>query len=268
MYYNTGQYIDSTETASTSSTITIDTGNSGVYFSNGSTQIPKDYTVGKGFKFRQPKKKKGAKTRENPVGASPVVVFKILKKNLNFLELGRLNKRLEQISKLLENIPKEQIALTEEFENKALMIIREAEMVSCGFNMFMKQDLVKKFVDRSRNRVIKLTKMDNYSRMIPKKALNKLEKAKSKNLFDGFVVMHTDPNNKSVKKTIEEKKDPILFGVIKESDRYYFIADWEDELCDLTLDKIIDKLGLGEKEYTMEEDFGERFSKSLGIKLP
>jgi hypothetical protein len=38
-------------------------------------------------------------------------------------------------------------------------------------------------------------------------------------------------------------RDPILFGYIKETDRLYFIADWEDEYCDLTFDEIIDVVG-------------------------
>ncbi len=38
-------------------------------------------------------------------------------------------------------------------------------------------------------------------------------------------------------------KDPILFGWIKENNRLYFIADWEDEFCDLTFDEIVDVVG-------------------------
>src|SRR4030042_1990609 len=86
------------------------------------------------------------------------------------------------------------------------------------------------------------------------------EEIEKKALFDGYVVVHTDPNNTSVMKTVEEKKDPILFGVISESDRFYFIADWKDELCDLTLEKIIDKLGLDDTDYKMDNDFGKTFS--------
>jgi hypothetical protein len=41
----------------------------------------------------------------------------------------------------------------------------------------------------------------------------------------------------------QKMKDPILFGYIKETDRLYFIADWEDEYCDLTFDEIVDVIG-------------------------
>ena len=47
-------------------------------------------------------------------------------------------------------------------------------------------------------------------------------------------------------------KDPILFGVFKNdtnvADRFYFLGDWVDEYCDLTLDKMIEKY----KEYNNE----------------
>jgi len=41
----------------------------------------------------------------------------------------------------------------------------------------------------------------------------------------------------------EKAKDPILFGVMKNSRNLYFIADWEDEYCDLTLSKMLNVLG-------------------------
>ena len=44
------------------------------------------------------------------------------------------------------------------------------------------------------------------------------------------------------------EKDPILFGTFQNEeskfilDRFYYIADWVDEYCDLTLDKLINEL--------------------------
>jgi hypothetical protein len=42
------------------------------------------------------------------------------------------------------------------------------------------------------------------------------------------------------KEEIARKKDPILFGLIEDRRRLYFVGDWEDEYCNLTLDKIAD----------------------------
>jgi hypothetical protein len=41
----------------------------------------------------------------------------------------------------------------------------------------------------------------------------------------------------------ERRKDPILFGVIRGSRKLYYLGSWEDEYCDLTLDKFIEQFG-------------------------
>lgn len=259
--YSADGFIDhsSSGTMASTSTFTIGSNNSAIFYNYGGTNDP-SWKPSRSIKVRGVKKKRGSKDNTGKrLETSPMVIFKIMKKKLNIFEISRLNKRLEQISEVLENIPKGQIAMTEKFEKKAMMVMREAEMASCGFNKFISESILDNFIDVSHNRKVKLTKLKNYARFIPKNVLKKLKKAEDKKLFDGYLVAHTDPNNESIEKTEEDKKDPILFGVIEESSKYYFLADWEDELCDLTLDKIVDKLGLDKDDYTMDEDFGVRF---------
>lgn len=71
---------------------------------------------------------------------------------------------------------------------------------------------------------------------------------------------------KSYKETVEErtkkteqKRDPILFGVIRGSDKLYFIADWIDEYCDLTFEKITSQLS---KEI-IENDFIKEYKRKI-----
>ena len=57
--------------------------------------------------------------------------------------------------------------------------------------------------------------------------------------------MHFDPLNNSTDLTEKEReeiksKDPILFGIIQNSRKLYFIGDWIDEFCNLTLDKMME----------------------------
>ena len=51
---------------------------------------------------------------------------------------------------------------------------------------------------------------------------------------------------------MDKKRDPILFGLIKGSRKLYYICDWIDEYCDLTLSQLIDKIG--ESEHNLLED--------------
>ena len=44
--------------------------------------------------------------------------------------------------------------------------------------------------------------------------------------------------NEMTKEEVEKKKDPILFGVIKNSTKLYFVADWKDDYCELTLEEM------------------------------
>lgn len=68
-------------------------------------------------------------------------------------------------------------------------------------------------------------------------------------MFTKFYVVFTDYTGKIERQVQEERrvKDPILFGTFQDTEsktlleRFYFIADWEDEYCDLTLGKMVEK---------------------------
>jgi len=57
--------------------------------------------------------------------------------------------------------------------------------------------------------------------------------------MDSYMLMIID----SRKQIRERRKDPILFGVINGRRQLYYVGDWTDEFCDLTLDQIVDTLG-------------------------
>lgn len=90
-----------------------------------------------------------------------------------------------------------------------------------------------------------LTYLDNYSRIIPKDAASKIKNALDLTLengvhvFDNVVILSL--NHKGVSELTEKEKDPIAFGVIEKSDKLYFIADWIDEYCSLTLESLIEE---------------------------
>ena len=211
--------------------------------------------------IRTAKKKKGSIIDANNKRlriknlVKPIVVFKFLKENFKPIERRVLNSRLERISQILESTAiTNQIALKEKIEEKFAKLLREQEMFSCGFDKFFERSILQAFVDSVKEKAIKITPIKNYIRLIPKKVREKMDIAREKNLFDDYVVIHCDPENKAIEKTQEEKKDPILCGVIKQSSRYYFIGDWQDELCDLTMDTILDHLGLEEDDVTFPDN--------------
>lgn len=132
-----------------------------------------------------------------------------------------------------------QAALVQDIQQKIDEIKYESILFAGGFTTVITEEQVVKFYKECQ-KGLELTWIRNFIRVIPEKAANKKKEADALEVFDNFVILHYDPEKKAFK---EEEKDPILFGVIRGSRKLYYIADWVDEYCDLTLDQFIEKFG-------------------------
>lgn len=132
-----------------------------------------------------------------------------------------------------------QEALVQDIQQKIDEIKNESILYAGGFQKVITEEQIVKFYKECQ-KGLELTWIRNFIRVIPEKASDKKKEADALDVFDNFVILHYDINKKAFK--IEEK-DPILFGVIKGSRKLYYIADWIDEYCDLTLDAFIEKFG-------------------------
>ena len=96
--------------------------------------------------------------------------------------------------------------------------------------------------------------MKEYNRDIPKEAIDKFNEAEKTEAFDNYIILHyTDKKETNISekhKNADEKRDPIMFGLIKGSRKLYYICDWIDEYCDLTLESLIKEIGGSEYELT------------------
>ena len=75
-------------------------------------------------------------------------------------------------------------------------------------------------------------------------------------IFDNYAILHYDPDLEAYSETIEETKkrrDPILFGLIKGSNKLYYITDWIDEFCDPTLDKFVETLQIQKESLRLPD---------------
>jgi hypothetical protein len=127
-------------------------------------------------------------------------------------------------------------------------IEKEKEIVRLGINTFVYRDDIENYIDNISKNPVKIIELENYEREIPDEIVELIDKVKDK--FNKFYVVFTDYTGK-VERQVEEKrreKDPILFGTFQDEttktviDRFYFIGDWEDEYCDLTLDKMVNQI--------------------------
>lgn len=130
-------------------------------------------------------------------------------------------------------------------------VTKEKQLVDMGINTFIYKDDIDTYIDSdsSETHPVKIIELKYYSREIPDEIVEVIEK--TKDIFDEMFVVYTDYTGKSDKQVEAEKRstDPILFGVFMNKqervciERFYYLGDWEDEYCDLTLDKMLTKLG-------------------------
>jgi hypothetical protein len=132
-----------------------------------------------------------------------------------------------------------QAALVSELKSKIDQAKYESILFASGFKTIITEEQVVKFYKES-PKGLEMTWIRNFIRIIPDKAASRKMEADKLNVFDNYVILHYDPKKKAF---MEEEKDPILFGVISGVRKLYYIADWVDEYCDLTLEQFIDRFG-------------------------
>ena len=209
----------------------------------------------------------------------PRLYFKFVKSKLTKLEERKLNKRLSMLQKFVtsaENMG--QKALYEEFARKIAITVREQELWACGIEYFIHKEYIDKFMDKVKDVEIGFSKLEKFDRPLPVKVEKRVKKIKKLGLFDELWVLYLNytqkkdvgGKKKSEKiKTNKEKikeKDPILFGVQKYMpEKFYYIIDWIDEHCDLTLDKFIDDIKKSDPDYDLDaiDDINPKLIKKL-----
>ena len=169
------------------------------------------------------------------------------------LELAAYSKMIEQARS------NGQTALAEKLQDNCVLFLYEAMLAACGFKRFVSEKMLVDYLtlhsdkkpDDETEEVryysgFRLDWMKNFTRVLPPEVAKQKRLADSLMIFDNYVVFHYDPDRAASAMTRAEeeaaRKDPILFGLIKGSDKLYFIADWVDEFCDLTLKEVVDKL--------------------------
>ena len=144
-----------------------------------------------------------------------------------------------------------QTALIEKLLGEMIANKYEAMLHTKGYFYAIPEDKVVEFAKKT-ERGVQLTYVKNFTRPIPEDVIEKLGEVTSYEVFDNYVVMHYDPQDKHREETRKEeakRKDPILFGLIAGSRKLYYIADWVDEHCDLTLEKFVDTLGVDKDDF-------------------
>lgn len=126
-------------------------------------------------------------------------------------------------------------------------IEKEREIVKLGVNTFVYRDDIEYYINNVASDVVKIIDLKSYEREIPDEIVNTVSKVKD--IFDEFYVVFTDYTGATERQVEKERRerDPILFGTFQNKDtrsvidRFYYLGDWVDEFCDLTLDKMVNE---------------------------
>jgi hypothetical protein len=182
---------------------------------------------------------------------NPIRYFKTIKKNVKVMNPDEYIAMAEGINKIFQDAQANgQTSLLEKMENEKKRIETELRIIKNGYDKYILEEDIVNFSKNSA-RKIKLDWIKNFVRLIPDDIQKKVHRIEKTRVFDNYVILHYDPEDTGTADTkaeVERKKDPIIFGVCDCSRRLYYIGDWIDEHCDLTLDKLLK--GIGETENT------------------
>ena len=186
------------------------------------------------------------KMENNKEKISPSQYFDYIKNAKNDITTEALKESYSVFLKLAEKYTK----LGQKESLKKLCFLadtlkKEEKLIELGITKYIYKDVIEDYIENVADKTVKIIELSRYMREVPDELVETIEK--SKDLFDEFYVVFTDYTGKEERKVEKERrdKDPILFGVFKNNsnvaDRFYFLGDWVDEYCDLTLDKMVEQ---------------------------
>ena len=186
------------------------------------------------------------KMENNKEKISPSQYFDYIKNAKNDITTEALKESYSVFLKLAEKYTK----LGQKESLKKLCFLadtlkKEEKLIELGITTYIYKDVIEDYIENVADKTVKIIELSRYMREVPDELVETIEK--SKDLFDEFYVVFTDYTGKEERKVEKERrdKDPILFGVFKNNsnvaDRFYFLGDWVDEYCDLTLDKMVEQ---------------------------
>lgn len=135
------------------------------------------------------------------------------------------------------------------------IVVEESVVCAAGFTTYISEDTMIEFLKKS-ERGTAVDFLRYYEDEIPPDVVEKKVAVDKLMVFDNYVVAHYSNliqkaatvekavSAEKEKKERAKRRDPILFGLIKNSRKLYYICDWVTDTDDLTLEKLEKELGV------------------------
>lgn len=179
--------------------------------------------------------------------------FEQLKNSVTEENIKSLEAHLEAAEKLVKKYTiTRQTSAKERVEQYVEQYKKEIAIMSAGFTKYFKRSDIEKGIDGTRD--IYICTLSEYERDIPDDVVEIIADVLEKDLFDEIFIVFTDYSSETKDRSHQKEveRDPVMFGaVVKEntygkkwfSERMWYICDWIDEYCELTLSKMIEVMG-------------------------
>ena len=178
--------------------------------------------------------------------------------NIKLIGKGSADTYKDRVAKYLNAMHTADITGQEALKQKLVkeMFVNkyEAELYANNLYYAVTEEQVVDFAIKT-EKGVDLIYLKNFARPLPEKVVQKLVEVDSLEVFDNYVVLTYDPQKKDKIETEadrDKRKDPILFGLISGSDKLYYVTDWIDDYCDLTLAQFVDTLKIEKKDLKMK----------------
>jgi len=180
------------------------------------------------------------------------LIFSFVKSKFSKLEQREIEQRLRNLRLVIQSCGQTgQTALADQMLIEQATAIRQQEVAAAGYDTFVTLKDVMRFKDKTKTQ-IDWAPLEKFPRPIPLGIRNKIATVKKKNLFDELMVLFHNPTKEQLRSTKEKiiSKDPILFGRFAYAPEVlYFICDWEDEVCHLTMKEFVKQLSQADPEF-------------------
>jgi hypothetical protein len=191
----------------------------------------------------------------NENATEPNEYFKLLKSNTLKVDPKALEAALATIAEHILQAKKiGQKAFLRRLAFTGDVLLKEQILYQAGFKDYVLIEDIKRYIDKVKPaNSVKIIELERYPRAIPWEAMQRIAKAQELKLFTDFCVVFTDFSDQDYKtpkdkEVVARNRDPIVFGFFKDDEtgekhhRFYMVADWEDETCDLTYPKLVDRM--------------------------
>lgn len=201
---------------------------------------------------------------------NPKVYFSLVKSKLKETEKDILKSKLRRLAASVKRLESTgQKAAFEEFSKALAITVKELEASAAGYSKFVNKNTINLFKKvQILSKIVHFKPIEKYPRLMPKDVEAKLTEVKEKCIFDEFWVLYLDYTGKELKTNKEKikEKDPILFGCFSFApERFFYITDWVDDFCDLTLEKFVEEL---EANHEASSDYGRFISPVEELEEP